>query len=98
MRRSGGDLPPTKALFASIGGNDDMLALLDTLPDELVNAIGYDQITTGAGYTQSTFYGLIGFALLAIDGSRFMNLHSSLQHAADVVGLRARLLDLGNQS
>lgn len=53
-------------LFASIGGNEDMLALLDTLPEELVNAIGYDQITTGAGYTQSTFYGLIGFALLVI--------------------------------
>ena len=53
-------------LFPSLGGNPDVQELLDSLPPELVNAIGYDQITTGAGYTQSTFYGLIGLMLLTI--------------------------------
>jgi ABC-2 type transport system permease protein len=55
-------------LFPSIGGNADMLELLDSLPPELVNAIGYNQIATGAGYVQSTFYGLMGFLLLTIAG------------------------------
>lgn len=53
-------------LFPSLGGNPDVQELLNSLPPELVNAIGYDQISTGAGYTQSTFYGLIGFVLLTI--------------------------------
>lgn len=53
-------------LFPSLGGNPDMQKLLGSLPPELVNAIGYDQISTGPGYTQSTFYGLIGFVLLTI--------------------------------
>ena len=53
-------------LFPSLGGNPDVQQLLNSLPPELVNAIGYDQISTGAGYTQSTFYGLIGFVLLTI--------------------------------
>jgi ABC-2 type transport system permease protein len=53
-------------LFPAIGGNADMRELLDTLPPELVRTIGYDQITTGAGYTQSTFFGLMGFLLLTI--------------------------------
>ncbi|HEU4808313.1 MAG TPA: ABC transporter permease subunit [Homoserinimonas sp.] len=53
-------------LFPSFGGNEEMQALLDSLPPELVNAIGYDQISTGSGYAQSTFYGLIGFVLLTI--------------------------------
>jgi hypothetical protein len=33
--------------------------------------------------------GLIGFAVLAIDGSRLMNLNSTLQHAADGLALAA---------
>lgn len=53
-------------LFPSIGGNPDVQALLDTLPPELVSAIGYDSIGTGAGYVHSTFYGLIGFVLIVI--------------------------------
>jgi ABC-2 type transport system permease protein len=53
-------------LFPSIGGNPDVQALLDTMPPELVSAIGYDSIGTGAGYVHSTFYGLIGFALIVI--------------------------------
>jgi ABC-2 type transport system permease protein len=53
-------------LFPAIGGSADMRQLLDNLPDELVETIGYNQISTGAGYTQSTFYGLMGFLLLTI--------------------------------
>jgi ABC-2 type transport system permease protein len=53
-------------LFPAIGGNAEMRDLLDALPPELVRTIGYDQISTGAGYTQSTFLGLMGFLLLTI--------------------------------
>jgi ABC-2 type transport system permease protein len=53
-------------LFPSIGGNGQMQQIVDSLPPELVGALGYDQIGTGAGYAQGTFYGLIGFLLLTI--------------------------------
>lgn len=53
-------------LFPSIGGDGQMQQIIDSLPKELVSALGYDQIGTGAGYTQGTFYGLIGFLLLTI--------------------------------
>lgn len=53
-------------LFPSIGGNGQMQQIIDSLPPELVNTLGYDQIGTGAGYAQGTFYGLIGFLLLTI--------------------------------
>ncbi|GAA2039136.1 hypothetical protein GCM10009819_25250 [Agromyces tropicus] len=50
-------------LYPSFGGAGEMQALLDSLPPELIRALDYDQIATGAGYAQATFYGLIGFAL-----------------------------------
>lgn len=53
-------------LFPSIGGNGQMQQIIDSLPAELVKTLGYDQIGTGAGYAQGTFYGLIGFLLLTI--------------------------------
>ena len=53
-------------LFPSIGGNGQMQQIIDSLPPELVGALGYDQIGTGAGYAQGTCYGLIGFLLLTI--------------------------------
>lgn len=53
-------------LFPSIGGNGQMQQIIDSLPAELVGALGFDQIGTGAGYAQSTFYGLIGFLLLTM--------------------------------
>lgn len=46
----------------------ELVSLLDSLPPALVNTIGYDNITTGAGYTQATFFGLIGFVLITIAG------------------------------
>lgn len=53
-------------LYPSIGGNPEFVAIIDSLPAELVSALNYDQITSGAGYTQGTVYGLIGFALITI--------------------------------
>ncbi len=53
-------------LYPSIGGNPEFIAIIDSLPPELVAALNYDQITSGAGYTQGTVYGLLGFALITI--------------------------------
>lgn len=53
-------------LFPSFGGNSEFLAIIESLPPELVSALNYDQITSGAGYTQGTVYGLLGFVLLTI--------------------------------
>lgn len=39
--------------------------LVDSLPAELVQVLGFDRIATGAGYTQATFFGLVGFVLAA---------------------------------
>lgn len=53
-------------LYPSIGASDQMTQLIDSLPEQLVDALGYNQIASGAGYTEATFYGLIGFLLMAI--------------------------------
>ncbi|MFS0894914.1 ABC transporter permease subunit [Microbacterium sp. 179-I 3D3 NHS] len=53
-------------LYPSLGGSEQLQDLLAALPKELVDTLGYDQISSGAGYTQSTFYGLMGFLLLTI--------------------------------
>jgi ABC-2 type transport system permease protein len=52
-------------LYPSIGGTE-MAELIESLPPEMVKTLGFDQIATGAGYAQGTFYGLIGFVLLTI--------------------------------
>ncbi|ALJ18627.1 hypothetical protein [Microbacterium sp. No. 7] len=44
----------------------ELLGLLDSLPPELVRTIGFDAITTGAGYVQSAFFGMTGFILITI--------------------------------
>lgn len=53
-------------LYPSIGGSAQMQDLINSLPKELTKSIGYDQISTGAGYTQSTLFGLLGFLLMSI--------------------------------
>lgn len=53
-------------LFPSIGGNGQMQQVIDSLPQELVKTLGYEQIASGPGYVQGTFFGLIGFLLLTI--------------------------------
>jgi ABC-2 type transport system permease protein len=52
-------------LFPSLGGAE-MEEMIANLPEEMVKTLGYEQIGTGAGYTQGTFFGLIGFLLLTI--------------------------------
>jgi ABC-2 type transport system permease protein len=52
-------------LFPSLGGAE-MEEMIANLPDEMVKTLGYEQIGTGAGYAQGTFFGLIGFLLLTI--------------------------------
>ncbi len=53
-------------LFPSFGSNGSLEEIIATLPPELVDALGYNQIGTGSGYAQATFFGLIGFALIVI--------------------------------
>lgn len=53
-------------LFPSMGGNGQLEEMIASLPPELVKTLGYDAISTGAGYTQGTYFGLIGFLLLTI--------------------------------
>ena len=53
-------------LFPSVGGNGQMQQIIESMPPELVNTLGFEAIGSGAGYTQGTFFGLIGFLLLVI--------------------------------
>jgi len=53
-------------LYPSLGGSGQMQSMIDTLPPELVQTLGYDQIGTGPGYVQATFYGVLGFVLVTI--------------------------------
>ena len=45
--------------------SESMQALMDSLPKELVNTLGYS-LATGPGYVESTYFGLMGFLLLSI--------------------------------
>lgn len=47
-------------------GTADMAAMVENLPDAMVNAFGYDEIGTAAGYITSTVYGLLGPVLLLV--------------------------------
>jgi ABC-2 type transport system permease protein len=54
-------------LFPTLGGtNSQMSKLIGQLPKQLVQTLGYSEIATGSGYTEATFYGLIGFVLIVI--------------------------------
>jgi ABC-2 type transport system permease protein len=53
-------------LYPSVGGNGQMQDMLESMPPELISTLGFEQIATGAGYAQATFFGLIGFLLLTI--------------------------------
>lgn len=53
-------------LYPSIGGNPEFVSIIESMPPELVAALNFDQITSGAGYTLGTVYGLLGFVLLTI--------------------------------
>lgn len=53
-------------LYPSFGASADLQNLIDSLPEELVATLGYDQLASGAGYVQSTYYAQMGFLLLTI--------------------------------
>lgn len=53
-------------LYPSIGGNPQFISIIESMPPELIAALNFDQITSGAGYTLGTVYGLLGFVLLTI--------------------------------
>lgn len=53
-------------LYPSFGASGQLEDIIKALPTQLIETLGYDQIATGAGYAQSTFYGLMGFLLLTI--------------------------------
>ncbi|WP_436794543.1 ABC transporter permease subunit [Actinospongicola halichondriae] len=44
----------------------DTTSMIDNLPDAMVEAMGYDQISTASGYLSSTVYGLLAPALLMV--------------------------------
>lgn len=52
-------------LFPSLQ-SPELTNLTNSLPQELVNALGFDEISSGPGYTQASFFGLLGFVLAAI--------------------------------
>lgn len=53
-------------LYPSFGADGQLEDIIKALPKQLVDTLGYDQISTGAGYAQSTFFGLMGFLLVTI--------------------------------
>lgn len=52
-------------LFPSLA-SAELDRIIEQMPEELIAVLGYDEISTGAGYTEATFFGLIGFALFSI--------------------------------
>ena len=53
-------------VYSSLAANGQFEDMIASLPPELVNTLGYDQIATGAGYVQATFFGLVGFVMISI--------------------------------
>ncbi|WP_104181167.1 ABC transporter permease subunit [Arthrobacter sp. B0490] len=53
-------------IYPSMGASGQLQSVVSSLPAELVSTLGFDSITTGAGYAQATLLGLIGFVLLTI--------------------------------
>lgn len=56
------------ATFADLLDVAEMASLLESMPDGLVTALGYDRIGSHAGFLTSTVYGLIGPILLLVFG------------------------------
>jgi ABC-2 type transport system permease protein len=53
--------------YPAMGGSE-LQAIVDTLPPDLISAMGYDRIGTPEGYLTSTVFGLLGPALLLVFG------------------------------
>lgn len=52
--------------YPSVGGSELVDTYLQMFPPELSSLFGLDMMATGAGYTQASYFGLLGFLLLAI--------------------------------
>lgn len=52
--------------YPSIGGSQELLDYFEAFPPSVVSAFGLDQMATGAGYTQATYFALTAFLLFAI--------------------------------
>jgi ABC-2 type transport system permease protein len=53
--------------YPAMGGGE-LQSIVDTLPPELISALGYDRIGTPAGYLTSTVFGLLAPALMLVFG------------------------------
>lgn len=56
------------SFYPSLGNADGMTMLMDQLPEAMVDAFGFADIATGAGWAQSTFFGLLGLFILGAAG------------------------------
>lgn len=54
------------SFYPSMGGGAEMEALIASMPEGLVQALGYDAIGTPGGYLQSTVFGILGPVLLLV--------------------------------
>jgi len=52
--------------FYPLMGGAELQAIVDTLPAEMISALGYDRIGSPEGYLTSTIFGLLGPALLLV--------------------------------
>lgn len=53
------------SFYLSMFTGSGMEQLMAQLPEGIVNAFGFQDISSGAGYAQSTFFGLLGMLLLS---------------------------------
>lgn len=53
------------AFYPAIGA-DQLQSMVDVLPPELAQALGYDRLGSAAGYVTSTVFALLGMALLVV--------------------------------
>ncbi|QYH35401.1 ABC transporter permease subunit [Salinibacterium sp. M195] len=54
-------------LYSSFSGEDAGFEdVIKSLPDGLASTLGFQDLSSGAGYVQATAYGLLGFALIVI--------------------------------
>lgn len=53
-------------LWPSVGGDGQIQQIIESMPPELTRTLGFQELTSGAGYAQGTFFGLIGFILFVI--------------------------------
>lgn len=54
------------SFWPAMGDTQEMQALIDSMPEALVTAMGYDAISSPAGYLESTVYGLLAPILMLV--------------------------------